>query len=49
MKSLSQEEKETYDQAITEKEILKNLKDLNNEKMPGTNGLPADFYKKKLD
>ncbi len=21
------------------------LKDLNNEKMPGTDGLPADFYK----
>ncbi len=32
MKSLSQEEKETCDQAITEKEILKSLKDLNNAK-----------------
>ncbi len=42
----TQEGKETYDQAITEKEILQSLKDLNNEKMPGTDGLPADIYKK---
>ncbi len=45
MKSLSQEEKETCDQAITEKDILKSLKDLNNGKTPGTDDLPANFYK----
>ncbi len=42
MKGLSQEEKETCDQAITEKEILKSLK--YNEKTPGTDSLLANFY-----
>ncbi len=49
MKSLSQEEKETCDQTMTEKEILQSLNNLNNEKIPGKDSLPVDFYKIKLD
>ncbi len=32
------------EQPITEKDILSSLKNLHNQKIPGTDGLPADFY-----
>ena len=31
--------------ALTEKECLEALKDMGTEKTPGTDGLPAEFYK----
>ena len=34
-----------YEGALTEKECLEALKDMGTEKTPGTNGLPAEFYK----
>jgi hypothetical protein len=45
MKTLTDKEKELCDVEITEAEILNSLKNLNNEWTPGTDGLPADFYK----
>ena len=45
IKKLSDKEKDFCEQNITEQEILKSLKGLHNGKTPGTDGLPADFYK----
>ncbi len=45
MKRLSDEENMLCDRPITESEILHYLKNLNNEKTRGTDGLSADFYK----
>jgi hypothetical protein len=42
---LTEEEKNGCDIPITEEEILKSLKDLKNNKTPGTNGISAEFYK----
>ncbi len=45
IKTLSNEEKEFCEMPITKSEILKSLKQLHNSKTPGSDGLPADFYK----
>ncbi len=45
MKKLTQDEARFCEQPITENEILNSLKNLHNQKTPGTDGLPADFYK----
>ena len=42
---LDSEEKEALDATITETEILNALKAFKNNKSPGTDGLPAEFYK----
>ncbi len=44
-KKLTNAEKDSCKQPITEKEILNALKHLHNGKTPGTHGLPQDFYK----
>ncbi len=44
-KMLTQEDKELCDSELSKEEILNSLKDLQNSKTPGTDGLPADFYK----
>ncbi len=44
-KKLTNQEKDTCDQDITQNEILTSLKQLQNDKTPGTDGLPSDFYK----
>ncbi len=44
-KKLTNQEKDTCDQDITENEILTSLNQLCNGKTPGTDGLPPDFYK----
>ncbi len=45
IKKLTNFEKDSCDQPITEIEILTSLKQLHNGKNPGTDGLPPDFYK----
>ncbi len=45
MKKLTQDEARFCEQPITENEILHSLKNLHNQKTPGADGLPADFYK----
>ena len=42
---LSELQKDFCERQVTEAEILSNLKNLNNGKTPGTDGLPTDFYK----
>ncbi len=42
---LTQEDKELCECKLSKEEILNSLKDLQNSKTPGTDGLPADFYK----
>ena len=42
---LEEEEKRFCDRSITIDECLKSLKELPNNKSPGSDGLPADFYK----
>ncbi len=42
---LTDSDKELCDSDITESDILKSLKLLKNGKSPGTDGLPAEFYK----
>ena len=44
-KTLTQEEIDICEKEITEIDLLKALKELKNDKTPGTTGLPADFYK----
>ena len=44
-RKLTNAEKDSCEQPITEKEILIALKQLHNGKTPGTDGLPPDFYK----
>ena len=43
-KRLSDEERESKDSPIKKDEILKALKDMENNKSPGTDGLPKEFY-----
>ncbi len=43
--TLSETQKRYCDNNINEEEILSNLKKLHNNKTPGTDGLPSDFYK----
>ncbi len=45
MPKLTNDEKETCDKPITESEILKSIKHLSSGKTPGSDGLPADFYR----
>ena len=45
MPKLSEEQKTKCDNEISEKEILNSIKQLANGKTPGSDGLPADFYK----
>ncbi len=45
MKIFTQDEARFCEQSITENEILNSLKNLHNQKTPGTDRLPADFYK----
>jgi hypothetical protein len=45
MPRLTDEQKEACDMSITESEILKSIKALSSGKTPGSDGLPADFYK----
>ncbi len=45
MKKLTPDEANFCEQPITETEILSSLKNLHNQKTPGTDGLSADFYK----
>ncbi len=42
---LTQEDKELCECELLKEEILNSLKDLQNGKTLGTDGLPADFYK----
>ncbi len=44
MKKLTPDEANFCEQPITEFEILCSLKNKHNQNMPGTGGLPADFY-----
>ena len=45
LQSLDPEEKEKYEGPLTKTECLQELKCMNWEKTPGSDGLPADFYK----
>lgn len=42
---LTQEDKDKYNEQITEEEIFKAIEDTDNDKSPGTDGLPIEFYK----
>ncbi len=44
-KILTNMEQDSCGYCITEKEILNSLKQLHNDKTPGTDGLPPEFYK----
>ena len=44
-RSLDPEEKEKCEGPLTKTECLQALKSMNWEKTPGSDGLPADFYK----
>ncbi len=41
----TQEDKDLCDCELSKEEILNSLKDLKNSKTPGSDSLPADFYK----
>ena len=43
--SLDETDKLSYEGQVSEEECLKALHDFKNEKSPGTDGLPAEFYK----
>ena len=43
--ALSEEEKETCEGLVNEEECINALKDFSNNKTPGTDGLPAEFYR----
>ena len=43
--SLTDEEQTLCEGALTQKECLEALKKMESDKTPGTDGLPADFYK----
>ncbi len=45
MLKLNNDEKTFYDKPICEADILKSIKNLPSGKTPGSDGLPADFYK----
>ncbi len=45
MPKLNMEQKEFCDKTISEAEILTSIKKLCSSKTPGSDGLPADFYK----
>ena len=45
LRSLDPEEKEKREGPLTKTECLQALKTMNWEKTPGSDGLPADFYK----
>ncbi len=45
LRLLTQEDEELCDCELSKEEILNSLKDLQNSKTPGTDGLLADFYK----
>lgn len=44
-KKLTQEERETLEQELTDSEISQSLSGMANSKTPGSDGLSADFYK----
>jgi hypothetical protein len=44
LKSLSEVDKKMCEQEITDEDILNSLKDLNSSRIPGTDGLPSEFY-----
>ena len=43
--ALSEEEKKSCEGVVNEEECMNALKDFNNNKTPGTDGLPAEFYR----
>ena len=43
--ALSEEEKKSCEGVVTEEECTNALKDFDNNKTPGTDGLPAEFYR----
>ena len=43
--ALSEEEKKSCEGLVNEEECMNALKDFNNNKTPGTDGLPAEFYR----
>ena len=43
--SLTTEEKKTCEGALSQKECLEAFKNMDSSKTPGTDGLPAEFYK----
>ena len=42
---VSEIDKEYFESTITESEVLKSLKEMQNDKSPGTDGYTAEFYK----
>ena len=42
---MNSEDKENCEGLLTKEECLQALKSMNNEKTPGTDGLPVEFYK----
>ncbi len=43
--TLQNDEKDVCEKSINESEILKSIKNLSNGKIPGSDGLPTNFYK----
>ena len=48
-KKLSEEEVKLLKQIVTQKEIFQCIKDMNNNKAPGIDGIPIEFYEKYWD
>ncbi len=45
MTGLSKKQKELCERPVSQDEILKSIKEQSNGRTPGTDGLPADWYK----